>query len=123
GYQFVDPASASRLFKPRGTAAHKGSAGHSLIIAGSTGKTVAAAMAANSAVRTGAGLVTLAVPAALNPILEQKCTEAMTLPVGRAETTHFQAGALPTLLRAARGKDAVAHGPGLGNHPATVYLV
>jgi NAD(P)H-hydrate epimerase len=123
GCQFVDLACARELFRPRGAAAHKGVSGSCLIIAGSTGKSGAAAMAANSAVRTGAGLVTLAVPAGLNAVLEVKSTEAMTLPVGRREAGFFPAGALAELLLAARGKDAVALGPGLGGKAATVYLV
>ncbi|MEI6127131.1 MAG: NAD(P)H-hydrate epimerase, partial [Pseudomonadota bacterium] len=57
---------------------HKGSYGHVLILAGSPGKTGAAAMTARAAMRAGAGLVTLGVPRTLNPILEVKLTEAMT---------------------------------------------
>jgi len=123
GCQFVDPDAARRLFRPRAAAAHKGSSGRCLIIAGSTGKTGAAAMAANSAVRTGAGLVTLAVPAGLNAVLEVKSTEAMTLPIGRPGAGFLPAGALDMLLEAARDKDAVALGPGLGAGASTVYLV
>jgi ADP-dependent NAD(P)H-hydrate dehydratase / NAD(P)H-hydrate epimerase len=123
GCEFVDLACARRLLRPRGALAHKGSAGHCLIIAGSTGKSGAAFMAANSALRTGAGLVTLAVPAALNPILEVKTTEVMTLPLGSPDAWHLQAGALPGLLREAGTRDAVALGPGIGGAPSTVYLV
>jgi len=123
GCEYVDLACARRLFRPREPLAHKGSAGNTLVIAGSTGKSGAAAMAANSAVRAGGGTVTLAVPASLNPILETKTTEVMTLPVGKPGAGFFQAGALGALLRGARGRDAVAVGPGLGGAPSTVYLV
>jgi len=123
GCEFVDFACARRLFRPRGVLAHKGSAGHCLVIAGSLGKSGAAFMAANSALRTGAGLVTLAVPAALNPILEVKTTEVMTLPVGNQGAGHLQAGAAAALLREASTRDALALGPGIGGAPSTAYLV
>jgi ADP-dependent NAD(P)H-hydrate dehydratase / NAD(P)H-hydrate epimerase len=123
GCDFTDLASASAIFRPRPVTAHKGSNGHCFIIAGSTGKTGAAAMAANTAVRTGSGLVTLAVPAGLNAIVEVKSTEAMTIPIGREGGGFFAAGTLPALLKVAHGKDVMALGPGLGTHPSTVYLV
>jgi len=123
GDEFVDLACAAGLFRPRSVTAHKGSGGHTLIVAGSAGKTGAAAMAANSALRTGAGLVTLAVPASLNPVLEQKTTESMTIPVGAGKNGHFQAGALADIVRAAAARDVVALGPGIGTAPSTVYLV
>ena len=123
GFEFVDQAFAKGLFRARPVDAHKGSSGHCLIVAGSTGKSGAAAMAANSAVRAGAGLVTLAVPAGLNAVLEVKSTEAMTIPVGRGDAGCLRAGDLDRLLLAARGKDAVALGPGLGTAPSTVYLL
>ena len=123
GCEFVDLPSARRIFRPRGMLAHKGSAGHCLVVAGSTGKTGAAAMAANSALRAGGGLVTLAVPAGLNATLETKTTEVMTLPVGKKASGHLQAGALAELLQGARTRDVVALGPGIGAAPSTVYLV
>ncbi|UFS70890.1 NAD(P)H-hydrate dehydratase [Geomonas sp. RF6] len=123
GVELVDFDSAARLVRPRTPLAHKGSCGHVLIIAGSTGKTGAAAMAANAAVRTGSGLVTLAIPASLNPVLEAKTTEAMTVPVDDRGRGFLPAGALPTLLRFAEGRDAVAVGPGIGAARSTFYLV
>ncbi len=123
GFEFVDHAFAQGLIRPRSVSAHKGSSGHCLIVAGSTGKSGAAAMAANSAVRAGAGLVTLAVPAGLNALLEVKSTEAMTVPLGRPEAGFLRAGDLRPLLQAALGKNAIALGPGLGAAASTVYLV
>ncbi|GFO65157.1 NAD(P)H-hydrate dehydratase [Geomonas paludis] len=123
GAHYVDLACAAGLFRPRSVTAHKGSGGHCLIVAGSTGKTGAAAMAANSAQRAGAGLVTLAVPAALNPVLEQKTTEAMTIPVGPERAGYLRAGSLTEIVAAAAIRDVVALGPGIGTAPSTVYLV
>ena len=59
--------------------------GHAAIIAGSIGKSGAAAMATTAALRIGTGLVTAATPASVNPILEAKLLEAMTVPMPETE--------------------------------------
>jgi NAD(P)H-hydrate epimerase len=64
--------------QPRSADTHKGRTGHLLVIAGSPGKTGAAAMTAMSAMRAGAGLVTLGIAESLNPILETQVLEVMT---------------------------------------------
>jgi hydroxyethylthiazole kinase-like uncharacterized protein yjeF len=122
-YEFLDAEAVRPLLRKRDRTAHKGNFGHCLIVAGSTGKTGAAAMAANSAVRAGAGLVTLAIPGSLNHILEVKTTEAMTLPLpdeGRGYLTGPARAAIDSVLA---GKDAVALGPGMSCFPGTVQLV
>jgi hydroxyethylthiazole kinase-like uncharacterized protein yjeF len=123
GYEFVDAAAIRPLLRRREPSAHKGNFGHCLVIAGSTGKTGAAAMTANSAVRAGAGLVTLAVPASLNPILEMKTTEAMTLPLPDRGRGLLGDAAKPLLVEAMAGKDVVALGPGLSWSLETARLV
>ena len=92
-------------------------------IAGSTGKTGAAAMSANSAMRAGSGLVTLAVPASLHAILETKTTEVMTVPLPDNGDGCLTGSAFPDIGQLLDGKDAVALGPGLGRHPGTTALV
>ncbi|MDP3285195.1 MAG: NAD(P)H-hydrate epimerase, partial [Desulfobacterales bacterium] len=71
----------SSYLKPRDKEAHKGSTGHLFIVAGSPGKTGAAAMTAMAAMRAGAGLVTIGVPKSLNPVIEPMILEAMTCPL------------------------------------------
>jgi NAD(P)H-hydrate epimerase len=110
---YVDRHHAATLIRRRSPAAHKGTCGHCLLVAGSPGKTGAAAMAANSAVRGGAGLVTLAVPASLNAIAEVMTYEAMTLPIADDGTGLFSPDVLPQLTAAMGGKTVLAAGPGL----------
>ncbi len=123
GYDFLNEKLLAPLVKRRDRQTHKGTYGHCLIVAGSTGKTGAAALAANSAVRTGSGLVTLAVPESLNQILEVKTTEAMTLPLPDAGSGHLTIHSLVALEKHLSGKDALAIGPGIDRRPASVTVV
>lgn len=123
GYEYLNEHSVAPLLRLRERQAHKGTFGHCLIVAGSTGKTGAAALSANSAVRSGAGLVTLAVPATLNPILEIKTTEAMTVALPDAGSGYLTGQALPVIEKLLLGKQALAIGPGIDRQPATVSLV
>lgn len=123
GYEYVNDTVARGLIRPRGRTAHKGSCGHVLIVAGSRGKTGAAAMSANSAIRCGSGLVTLAAPATLNDILEVKTTEAMTVPLDDAGRGYLSSLALPGIQAVLPGKNAVALGPGLSRNAETAALI
>ena len=99
---------------PRKPDAHKGSTGHLLVISGSTGKTGAAAMTATSAVRAGAGLVTLGVPKQLNPVVETLVVEAMTRPLPDTEEGLLDESSFGDILDLLSGKQALAMGPGIG---------
>jgi len=94
--------------------AHKGTTGHLMVVAGSPGKTGAAAMTAISALRGGAGLVTLGVAKSLNPILESQVLEAMTEPLPEAEPGILSDAAFETIIHLLEGKKCTAIGPGLG---------
>ena len=74
-------AAARAALPTRRPSSHKGTYGHVGVIAGSVGKTGAAAMTALAALRVGTGLVTVAVPSSVNDVLEAKLLEVMTLPM------------------------------------------
>jgi len=123
GVTWLDEADAAVLLKPRSRTAHKGSNGHALIVAGSTGKSGAAAMAANSAMRSGAGLVTLATPDAVHAILELKTTEAMTVPLSGCPEGSVGYDAIEEILSLAAGKSVMAVGPGVGSAVESASVV
>jgi NAD(P)H-hydrate epimerase len=108
---------------PRPPDAHKGAAGHLLVVAGSTGKTGAAAMTAMSALRVGAGLVTLGVAASLNPVLESQLLEAMTVTLPESGRGILGQAAFDAICQELPGKRCLAIGPGLGQAADTKKLV
>ena len=102
------------LLPPRARDAHKGTFGHVLVVAGSAGKSGAALLCAEGAARAGAGLVTLAVPADLQPVCEGHVREAMTA-AWPADDDAFDA--------LVGGRTAVVCGPGLGQTDTSRALV
>ena len=121
--ELVTGSELSGLIPPRPRSSHKGDYGHLLILAGSPGMTGAAALASMAALRSGAGLVTLGIPESLNPILEEKCTEIMTLPLPETSAGTLSPDAIPPILDFCRKIDVVALGPGLSRNPETGELV
>ncbi len=102
--------------------AHKGTCGHMLVLAGSTGKTGAALLAARGGLRSGAGLVSLCVPADLAPIFETAVAEAMTIGV-RACSGNLDQNGIQEIEAALEGKRAAVLGPGTGTAAPTATLV
>ena len=119
----TEPDDFSYLFNTEKQDIHKGNRGHLLILAGSTGKTGAATLTGLGALRAGAGLVTLGVPKSLNPILENKLTEAMTVPLPETQDGSISLKAESDINRLLEGKTALAIGPGLSTHTETVSVV
>ena len=107
--------------RPR--SAHKGTFGHLGLIAGSTGKSGAAALSAKAALRCGTGLVTIATPANVNSILETLTLEAMTTPMPQTADGSLSQDARPCLEAFAQERNALAIGPGLSTQVETVALV
>ena len=103
--------------------AHKGRFGHVLVLAGSTGFAGAACLCAQAALGSGAGLVTLGVPASLLPVVAAKLTACMTRPFREVPGGAFSLGALGDILAFAEACDVVALGPGIGRRRSTEMLV
>ena len=110
------------VIPPRKNNSQKGDYGKALIIAGSRGMTGAAYLAAQSAVTAGSGLVTLGICAELNPVMEVKTTEAMTLPLPGRDG-HIAAAAADIIIEKLNGFDAVLIGPGLGRSDDAGYIL
>lgn len=121
----VEPEWFRKLFAPRAPWAHKGDFGHVLVVGGSRGKPGAAAMTGLAALRSGAGLVTVASAEAAIGAIGAHAAELMTEPLAETETggislRAFDYGRLAALIE---NKDVVALGPGLGTHQETVSVV
>jgi ADP-dependent NAD(P)H-hydrate dehydratase / NAD(P)H-hydrate epimerase len=113
--ELITEDQVKRLVTVRAAEAHKGDCGRITIVAGSRGKTGAAYLAAMAALRSGAGLVTVATPASCLPIVAALAPEFMTEPLPEtAEGTLAGAGIQRVL---ALTHDVIACGPGIGRSP------
>ncbi|HUK19070.1 MAG TPA: NAD(P)H-hydrate epimerase, partial [Bryobacteraceae bacterium] len=117
----LEPAMFRALLAPRPPEGHKGTFGHVLVVAGSRGKTGAAAMSGLGAMRAGAGLVTVASAESAIPVIAGYAPELMTEPL--AETLRGSIALNARLGEAAEGKTVIAMGPGLGRHQEIEVLV
>lgn len=118
--RLVEPRDLRALFSPRARNIHKGNCGHLLIVAGSVGMAGAAALCARAALRAGAGLVSVACPEGVVPIVQTLAPCAMCVPLPQRGGA-LSPSALESLQAALRGKDAVVAGCGLSRRaPAEI---
>lgn len=111
------------FFPRRPRESHKGDWGALLLVAGSVGKTGAAALAARAAMRSGAGLVTVATPVSQQPVIAALVIEPMTEPLSETAAQTVGLAALARVRALADVRDAIAVGPGLGLDPETADVV
>src|SRR6266498_1397455 len=95
---------------------YKNTHGHALVIAGSRGYTGAAALCGNAAIKTGAGLVTVATPLSVQPLVAtQVMPEIMTASLVETDRGAVSDDALDYILKLAERCDVIAIGPGLSS--------
>lgn len=121
--QWMTPAAAADLLPKRPLDSHKGTYGHLLIIAGSRNFVGAAALAAMAAHRVGAGLVTLATPESVYPIVAAKLTETIHLPLPEDAEGRIEASAANIIKQRIPGYSALAVGCGLGLSSTTTQFI
>jgi len=110
----LEAADVARHFPRRPRESHKGSYGHLLVVAGSVGKSGAAALAARAAMRAGAGLVTVATASGAQPAVAALLLEAMSESLPETAAGSIALKARERLHDLLQARDAIALGPGLG---------
>lgn len=110
-------------FSVRPADSHKGSFGRVLSICGSYGMAGAALLCGKGALRSGAGLLEMALPRSVYPLLAAALPEAVFRPVPETDEGQFAAEAAAALVKAAGSAQAVVMGCGLGRGGAQTELV
>jgi ADP-dependent NAD(P)H-hydrate dehydratase / NAD(P)H-hydrate epimerase len=108
----------------RNAYANKGDVGKVLVVAGSRGKTGAACLTGEAALRAGCGLVTIATPESCQPVVASRViVECMTEPLSETSSGSVSREASDRLLELAGERDVLAIGPGLGSDKSTRALM
>lgn len=121
--EMIDEEYISSLFQKRNPLSNKGNYGKVLCICGSRNMPGAAVLAANGALRTGAGLVTVAFPETAYSGIASKLTEPLMLPVYANQQGFFAQSAVPKILEAVKKADAILIGCGIGVCPDTEFVL
>ncbi len=122
-YNIITDHMVGSFLKPRLAESHKGTYGHVLVVGGSIGLTGAVVMTANAAVKTGAGLVTAAVPESLLPLVHNHLTEAMTSPLAETSQATIALEAKPALENLLGTVSVCAVGPGMARYPEALAIM
>ena len=120
----ITPAMVGKMLPERKPDGHKGDFGKVLVLAGSTGMTGAAALAARAAFRSGSGLVKIGCPRSVQPVIASLIQEATSQPLPDvAKKGALALRALGEIRALLEDHDAIAIGPGIGTHHETRDLV
>jgi hydroxyethylthiazole kinase-like uncharacterized protein yjeF len=123
--RWAEPEEFASLPLIRAADSHKGTYGHVLLLAGSVGKSGAAILAGRAALRSGAGLATIATPEPVQPIVAAGQPEYMTEPLKATKSGTLSLRSLVdgTFGELEEGKSVLAIGPGLGTHRQTQEFI
>jgi hydroxyethylthiazole kinase-like uncharacterized protein yjeF len=123
--RWADPGEFAQMALVRPADSNKGTFGHVLLLAGSTGKSGAAILAGRAALRAGAGLVTIATPEPVQPIVAMGEAEYMTEPLAATKSGTLSLRSLTdgTFGELEEGKSVLAIGPGLGTSRQTQEFI
>ncbi len=123
--RWAEPAEFVEMPLVRSADSHKGTFGHVLLLAGSVGKSGAAILAGSSALRAGAGLVTIATPEPLQSIVAMGQAEYVTEPLAATKSGTLALRSLTdgTFGELEEGKSVLAIGPGLGTSRQTQEFI
>lgn len=119
GMYLLDGAEAAKRLPRRPVDLHKYQAGTVLLVAGSRAYTGAAILAAEAVLRSGAGLVYLAVPEGIRAVVQTAFREAIVVPLPETAEGSFAKTGMAALEPYLERADAVAVGPGVGAHTET----
>jgi len=119
--RLIEPENVAAALPPKPRNAHKGKNGHLLIVAGSVGMAGAAALCTRAALRSGAGLVTVACPASIVSVVQTLAPCAMALPLPEKDGA-ISPEAVDVLRPALAGKHAAACGCGLSRRAAPTVV-
>jgi NAD(P)H-hydrate epimerase len=120
----ITPEYVSSTLPERKPDGHKGTFGKLFLLAGSTGLTGAAVLAAESALRSGCGMTKVGCPKTVQPIIAQSIIESTTMPLPDvAKKGALALRSIGEVRKAIDEHQAVVIGPGLGQHHETKELV
>lgn len=119
----IEPSLFMDQFAPRGAKSHKGDFGHVVVFAGSGGKLGAGYLAAMGALRSGAGLVTYALPEKAFAKFDARFPEIMAVALPDRDRGHFHVDGINAALDLIKDRTVVALGPAIGTHDETRAFV
>jgi ADP-dependent NAD(P)H-hydrate dehydratase / NAD(P)H-hydrate epimerase len=119
----LERSDVAAMLPRRAFDAHKYQMGNVFLLAGSVGLTGAAVMASEAALRSGAGIVHLGIPASLNAIVEIKLTEVMTVPLHETDAGSLSLKDFDRILARINDASVSVLGPGLSRQYETQNLL